>query len=382
MADDIVDLSLLGNKMPARRFNLRNLGQALQPVLGNQDLAMALLANSGPSPVPRSFGQIFGQSNIDAQAMQMKRQEAALGSFLTQAQISHLLTPPARKPIAVIGADGKPVYVDENDAPGKQPYNMGNQAELPRDIQMFNLENERRIAAGQKPFATPLEYLAEEYQKRPINPTVQTMNNTPTLVQPIDRRGNVTQTPLSTPERELGAANAMAGAKQTGEDIAKRNSAYIDAGMAAAERMPVLKRTLDLLDRVETGGLDTLKLYATNTFGVTGADEGELSANLGKSILAQLRPIFGSQFTEKEGKRLEAIESSFGKSTAVNRRLLQEAVEIAQTAAERGMDAAEAAGDTVTQKQIKRYLEKQLFEKKQRSVDEILNDARKRRGGS
>ena len=140
-------------------------------------------------------------------------------------------------------------------------------------------------------------------------------------------------------------AERVATAKKRGEGISTRQSGNIGAGLDAAKGVPVLKRTIELLDSVKTGGFEAARLRAKQFFGVEGADEGELSANLGQNVLADLRETFGAQFTEKEGERLERIRARFGASPATNRRLLQNAMDIALNAAERGINSAVAAKD-------------------------------------
>src|ERR1700741_2423335 len=63
-----VDAGLLGNNAPQQGFGQQLLGAGKQ-LLGNQDLALALLANSGYSPQKRSFGEIFGTSALQAKQM-------------------------------------------------------------------------------------------------------------------------------------------------------------------------------------------------------------------------------------------------------------------------------------------------------------------------
>lgn len=153
---------------------------------------------------------------------------------------------------------------------------------------------------------------------------------------------------------EIARQTQAAGA--TGKAGAERQAGFIDEGLRAADSIPVINRAMELLDSVSTGGLDAAKLAATNFFGITGADEGELSNNLGKAVLSQLRATFGAAFTEKEGARLSEIESGFGKSTAVNRRLLGQTKAIVERAARRGIEAARSAGDEFTAQEIERAL--------------------------
>jgi len=72
-----------------------------------------------------------------------------------------------------------------------------------------------------------------------------------------------------------------------------------------------------------------------------------------RNVLGQLKSIFGSAFTEKEGARLERIEAGFGKSTAGNIRLLENALKIADRSARRGIAAAEDQGADFTAKEIR-----------------------------
>ena len=147
------------------------------------------------------------------------------------------------------------------------------------------------------------------------------------------------------------------GLEEAEKGISKRKQGFIDAGVDAADSVGNIRRSLELLDTVKTGGISAASLRAKQLFGVEGADEGELSANLGRSVLAQLKPIFGAAFTAAEGERLERIEAGFGRSAATNRRLLESALKTAERAAKRGMAAAKEQGDDFTAQEIERLLE-------------------------
>lgn len=140
----------------------------------------------------------------------------------------------------------------------------------------------------------------------------------------------------------------------TGEE--QRASSLIDRGILAAESSAVIRRGLELLDSVKTGGLDNVNLQARRIFGVEGADEGELSNALGKAVLSQLRETFGAQFTQEEGNRLIRLEAGFGKSVANNRRLLGQALRIVERTARRAKKAAKARGDMATVEDIDELL--------------------------
>ena len=123
-------------------------------------------------------------------------------------------------------------------------------------------------------------------------------------------------------------------------------ASLITRGVLAAESTAPLRRAIELIEFVPTGGFDAAALKAKQMFGIESADEGELSNMLGKAVLSQLRETFGAAFTEREGDRLNDIEASFGKSPEANKRLLEQTLAIAENTAQRALKAAEERGDT------------------------------------
>jgi hypothetical protein len=73
-------------------------------------------------------------------------------------------------------------------------------------------------------------------------------------------------------------------------------------------------------------------------------------------VLQQLKPIFGSAFTAGEGARLDRIEASLGRSPETNRRLLNQALNIARTSVDKAYVRAEASGDTATATELQNAL--------------------------
>ena len=160
-----------------------------------------------------------------------------------------------------------------------------------------------------------------------------------------------------TPEEKRAADVVSTGeetrAEITAKEIAKRRQSQITTGLDAADATANVRRALDLLGEVETGGVDAVSLKVKQVFGVEGADEAELSSRLGKAVLSQLRATFGAAFTEREGARLASIEAGFGKSSAGNKRLLQQALRILERSANRGATAADAEGDVDSAQDIR-----------------------------
>lgn len=139
--------------------------------------------------------------------------------------------------------------------------------------------------------------------------------------------------------------------------ISKRNQEVITSGLAAADSSAGIKRGIDLLNAIDTGGFARAQLAAKQLFGIESADEGELSNLLSKAVLSQLRDTFGAAFTAQEGESLKGIEAGIGKSPAANRRLLQNALRIAERSAKRGIDRAIESGDLRTAADIQDALD-------------------------
>jgi len=148
-------------------------------------------------------------------------------------------------------------------------------------------------------------------------------------------------------EEEVQAAKTKAAKRET------RQQLHMDNGIDAADATANIRRGLELIKAVPTGGISAVSLKAKQLFGVEGADEAELSTRLGKAVLSQLRATFGAAFTEREGARLESIEAGFGKSTEGNTRLLQQTLKILERKARRGIKAAIDSGDESTAQEIR-----------------------------
>ena len=142
-----------------------------------------------------------------------------------------------------------------------------------------------------------------------------------------------------------------------------RKQGFIDSGIEMATGAANIRRALTLLDEVETGGFDNLALKARQLFGIEGADEGEVSSLMGKAVLSQLKPIFGAAFTAVEGEKLATLEAKFGRSSASNKRLLNNALKIIDRAARRGIAAAEDQEDFFTADEIRGALAFKLEDK-------------------
>ena len=309
-----------------------------------------LLAAGGPSDRPTSLGQAIGGAVQAGRSAQSEGLQQALQAQLMKSQMARNMradTPDAVRQYEFAKTNGYTGSFEDWKKITQQ------ESKPTAPIQEYNLYSEQTSAAGgtPMPYQDWLAIRAKLNVGAPFSPDEQGGAK-----GGFDRRtGNFN--PNTTLEQEAAAAGDLAGGKKEGEATAVRSQATIDVGLEAADAIATVKRGRQLLDSVGTGGLDSAKLKATQLFGVTGADESELSANLGKAVLSQLRATFGAAFTEKEGERLAAIEASFGKSTEGNKRLLEQAEKILDRAARRGLKAAEDSGDTFTAEEIRKSME-------------------------
>lgn len=169
----------------------------------------------------------------------------------------------------------------------------------------------------------------------------------------------------SAQEYGIDVQSGRAGGRTTAAGTAKRVDEFINQGVTAAQSVPVMKRAVDLLNQVETGGIDKVQIAAKQMFGIESADEGELSYLLAKNVLSQLKETFGAAFTAAEGERLSTIEASIGRSPAANKRIISQALQIAEKKAARGKKAAEDSGDDFTAGDIDSYLNMSMEPKTQ-----------------
>lgn len=156
----------------------------------------------------------------------------------------------------------------------------------------------------------------------------------------------------NTAEKVADTAATIELEKGLAKGKATRIAEDLEKGVIASDSLGTINRALDLLEIVETGGFENLGLRAQQAFGIEGADEAELNSLLKTAVLQQLRPTFGSAFTENEGARLERISQDFGRNTTTNIRLLKQMKQINERAAKRGIAAAVAAEDFDKAKQI------------------------------
>lgn len=306
---------------PERPGFLGKLDKATSQFGGTMPLGLALLANSRGGG---GFGEIFGKSALQAQGMNAEQQQQKLREEYMRAQIEAMRAPKPRRPLAVMGPDGKPVYIDEQQAIGHAPATLGSGAEPPASIQEMTIANQQRIAAGQKPYSLE-EWLRTRAQMTPINPSVQVLGNIPSLVQPTrtDPRNPIV-TPLSTLPAEATGAATIAGAETGAREQAK---ADVEKAVNAPKVAEQYRQTVGKIDNVMSTVDEALGKVGPATTGIGGAltrripgspafDLSEtlttVKANLGFSELQQMREASptGGALGQVAVQELEALQAT------------------------------------------------------------------------
>jgi hypothetical protein len=200
-------------------------GDQFRGFMNNPDLAMALLANSGPSPYKRGFGEVLGTSMLQVNQLKSQREDDAFKRQYMQAQMAAMQGRGQRKPIAVLDESGKPVLVDEQDAIGKQPYAGGNDAKPSALIQAYNLATTQGFKGSILEFQEQLAKASAQYPYAlgeqggvptmfpRISPNAPSQPQAPgTVTAPIPVR------PLSTLDAEANAKTRLSAAGAYGAE--------------------------------------------------------------------------------------------------------------------------------------------------------------------
>lgn len=143
---------------------------------------------------------------------------------------------------------------------------------------------------------------------------------------------------------------------------AKRAEAAIDSGLRAAKGLAGVKRTLELLKKVNTSGVTEQLVLAKQFFGIEEPEEGELKNLLAEAVLGRLKETFGAAFTAGEGDRLADISAGLGKSNKSNEAILNNMLQVMEQQIEDAKIAAEAENDTATLSRIYQWQNMKLGE--------------------
>lgn len=186
-----------------------NMPQGYASLLGNQDLALALLANSGYQPTRQTFGQTLGNSMLQAQQMGQQRDQDALRKQYIEAQIATMNRPDqAKSPASVQEYE----YAKRNGYTGSfQDWIIaGGQSSRPSSVIEWEAYSKMSPDDQQR-------YLE---MKRNPNFMVKEVNQAPTAIVGTPG-GNFRATPLSTTASEAAAAGLVKGSEAQAGAVGK-----------------------------------------------------------------------------------------------------------------------------------------------------------------
>lgn len=135
-------------------------------------------------------------------------------------------------------------------------------------------------------------------------------------------------------------AGGRAGATQS----AGRDADMIERGITAAESTSGLRRGIELLDMVETGGWSSVGQKIRTQLGIQGANDAELTASLGNAVMSQLKDALGASFTERDREAFENMNANIGTSTEGNKRILKQSLKLMEKTAKRAIRKSRRLG--------------------------------------
>lgn len=229
---------------PSWLGNGADMGQAPQPqrtglrgLLSDPNLGLALLANSGPSMQPRSFGQIFGQSALQAQQMQQDSADADFKRKYMEAQMAAMGAKQQGQPSSVQEYE----YAKQNGFKGSfQDWIVkGGQTSRPSSVQEWEFYN--ALPEDQKRL-----YLE---MKRNPNWKVDKVNEVPTVIQGKPG-GGVQTTPLSTLPDVAASVETVKQAENRGGTVGKTQGDIAGGIMTKGSNAKSILGMIDEADKI------------------------------------------------------------------------------------------------------------------------------------
>lgn len=302
-------------------------------------LATSLLAGGGPSEQKRSFLQNLAGGIQAGRQAGAESTDTALRAMLLKAQIAKSLQGGGSgKPIAVIGKDGKPVYVKEEEAVGMAPYSYtGQEAKPTAPIQEYDLYSQQERAFGREP-ESYMSWLGKRAQFNVGAPYQQG--------EQAGGRGAFNRvtggfTPATTLDQEAGAA-ATIKAAETGA------AATAEATAKAAADLPRVETNVNTaLENIKSLREHPGLPYITGVYSkapiVPGTPQAAADALAqqvqGEVFLQAYESLRGAQgITDVEGKKAEAAKARL--SRAQNTKDYQAALDDLISVFENGLNTA------------------------------------------
>lgn len=217
--------------------------QGLRGLLGDPNLGLALLANSGPSAQPRSFGQIFGQSALQAKQIAQDQQDAEFKRKYMEAQMG-----------AMQAKDQSPSSVKEYEYAKQNGYTgsfqdwivAGGQSSRPSAVQEW--DHYSKLLADDKKNGTNNAQLYLEMKRNP-NWKVGEVAGVTNVIQGTPG-GGIQRTPLTTLPEVSGAAETIKLAEGRGGAVGKTQGDIIGGIMTKGANAKSVLGMLDEADKI------------------------------------------------------------------------------------------------------------------------------------
>lgn len=270
------------------------------PFGGAGNLGLALLANSGYSTTPRTFGQILGGSALQAQQMASAQQQQLAEKQMDEvrkrymeAQIQQMQQPRDRAPPTSVA---EYEYAKQNGFQGSfQDWIVaGGQSSRPSSVQEWEFY-------ASLPPAEQQRYLE---MKRNPNIFVKDVGSVPTVVAP--RVGGTTTTPLSTIGQEAQAQRTIAQEKAIGTATGEATGGQAAKTPAKASMDYVLNEFDKILPETMQGGIGGGIGKAGGVFDYKDARRFD---NLREQLSTELRTAFR---IPGEGTLSDAEQAQYG----------------------------------------------------------------------
>lgn len=145
---------------------------------------------------------------------------------------------------------------------------------------------------------------------------------------------------------DVGLKRDLSAAGEGGKREEVRGQESIDNALAATDALPNLRRAQELLETVQTGGIDATINRVREYFGdesVEVADFGELQTLLATDLLDALSQFTGA-ISEGEREFLEGVSAGTNRNTEVNKRRIASIVRNSGIKIMRGLREAEKRG--------------------------------------
>lgn len=145
---------------------------------------------------------------------------------------------------------------------------------------------------------------------------------------------------------DVGLKRDLAAAGEGGKREEVRDQTVVDNALAATDALPSLRRAQELLETVQTGGIDATINNIREYFGDESAevaDFGELQTLLASDLLDSLSAFPGA-ISEGEREFLESVSAGASRNTEVNKRRINSIIRNSGVKIMRGLRQAEERG--------------------------------------